>query len=226
MTETPDRPGEHGHHGDDRTTGNSSAPEASVPSSPAPPHQSPPASEPPAAAAPDTAAPETAEMAAAVVDPPTASEAPEPAITQPRWLAREEPPAHGKSRRDRALFDLLPVGVLIYRLDRLLYANRVFLDRMGFASLQALEEAGGLDALYVEPGVSSAPSTSESGTPVTISASQDASGHAASVATDARLFTISWDDESALALICSNAAVAESPPAAIPRRGSRIVSLA
>ena len=64
--------------------------------------------------------------------------------------------------------------MLIYRLDRLLYANRVFLERMGFASLQALEEAGGLDALYVEPGVSSAPSTSDTGTPVTISASQDA----------------------------------------------------
>ena len=81
---------------------------------------------------------------------------------------------------------------------------------MGFASLQALEEAGGLDALYVEPGVSSAPSTSDTGTPVTISASQDAPGRAP---TDARLFTISWDDESALALICSNSAAAEAPAA-------------
>ena len=47
----------------------------------------------------------------------------------------------------------MPVGVLIYRLDRLLYANAAFLARMGYASLHALEEAGGLDALYVEPGV-------------------------------------------------------------------------
>ena len=158
----------------------------------------------------EPAAPETAETAAAVVDPPPTSEAPEPAIAQPRWLAREETPARGESRRDRALFDLLPVGVLIYRLDRLLYANRAFLERIGFASLQALEEAGGLDALYVEPGVSSAPSTSDTGTPVTISASQNAPGHAP---TDARLFTISWDDESALALICSNSAAAEAPAA-------------
>ena len=37
-------------------------------------------------------------------------------------------------------------------------------------SLHALEDAGGLDALYVEPGVSSASSTSDTGTPVTISA--------------------------------------------------------
>ncbi|HEY3793519.1 MAG TPA: PAS domain-containing protein, partial [Bradyrhizobium sp.] len=151
----------------------------------------------------ELAAPETAETAAAVVDPPVMPEAPEPTVAQPRWLAREETPARGESRHDRTLFDLLPVGVLIYRLDRLLYANRVFLERMGFASLQALEEAGGLDALYVEPGVSSAPSTSGTGTPVTISASQHAPGHAA---TDARLFTISWDDESALALICSDPA--------------------
>ena len=63
-------------------------------------------------------------------------------------------------------------GILIYRLDRLLYANPAFLARMGYASLHALEEAGGLDALYVEPGVSIASSTSEAGTPVTISASQ------------------------------------------------------
>ena len=46
--------------------------------------------------------------------------------------------------------------MLIYRLDRLLYANRPFLEQMGYESLHALEEAGGLDALYVEPGVSSA----------------------------------------------------------------------
>jgi PAS domain S-box-containing protein len=168
----------------------------------------------------EPAAPETAETAAGVVEPPVMSEAPEPAIEQPRWLAREETPARGESRRDRTLFDLLPIGVLIYRLDRLLYANRVFLERMGFASLQALEQAGGLDALYVEPGVSSAPSTSDTGTPVTISASQHTPGHAA---TDARLFTISWDGESALALICSDsaanptkAATAEAATAASP----------
>ena len=166
----------------------------------------------------EPAAPVTAETAALVVDPPPRAEASEPAITPPRWLGREEIPARGESRRDRALFDLLPVGVLIYRLDRLLYANRVFLERMGFASLQALEEAGGLDALYVEPGVSSAPSTSDTGTPVTISASQDAPSHAA---TDARLFTISWDDESALALICSNPAATE-PPAAVAASPSAV----
>jgi len=154
-----------------------------------------------------------------------------PASEHPDWLTPPEPPARGEAQRDRALLDLLPTGILIYRLDRLVYANPAFLKRIGYASLYALEEAGGLDALYVEPGVSSASSTSEAGTPMTISASQgnenkQATGAEASSTTDARLFTISWDGDPALALICSSAsaapamaAVAEArpttPPAAV-----------
>jgi PAS domain S-box-containing protein len=140
----------------------------------------------------------------------------------PEWLAPPEPPARGESGRDRALLDLLPTGILIYRLDRLLYANPVFLQRIGYGSLHALERDGGLDALYVEPGVSSASSTSETGTPVTISANQEFSGQFSGQASaqssgrtsaiEARLFTISWDGDSALALMFSpNQPV--SPPA-------------
>ncbi|OKO68074.1 histidine kinase dimerization/phospho-acceptor domain-containing protein, partial [Bradyrhizobium sp. NAS96.2] len=112
-----------------------------------------------------------------------------------------EPAPRAVSRRDRALLDLLPVGILIYRLDRLLYANHAFLTRMGYDSLHALEAAGGLDALYVEPGVSQASSSSGTGTPVTISANQN--GQAEQVSAEARLHTITWDDDSALALIFS-----------------------
>jgi PAS domain S-box-containing protein len=131
---------------------------------------------------------------------------------QPGWLLEAAPPARGDSVRDRALLDLLPVGVLIYRLDRLAYANSAFLKRMGYASLHALEEAGGLDALYVEAGVSGASSTSDSGTPVTISVPQ-ADG-APDTAIDARLYTISWDGDPALALIFSGAAGEEASAAA------------
>ena len=128
-------------------------------------------------------------------------DAPEPPRDQPEWLAAPEAPARGEARRDKALFDLLPVGVLIYRLDRLLYANRPFLEQMGYDSLHALEDAGGLDALYVEPGISSASSTSDSGRPVTISGTEASSEGAPAI--DARLYTISWDGDSALALIFS-----------------------
>ncbi|HLZ02812.1 MAG TPA: PAS domain-containing protein [Bradyrhizobium sp.] len=142
---------------------------------------------------------------------PALSEPPREQPPTPEWLAPPEPPARGEMKRDRRLLDLLPTGVLIYRLDRLLYANPAFLQRMGYDSLHALEQAGGVDALYVEAGVSQASSTSEAGTPVTIAANEDAP------ATHGRLFTVSWDDESALALMFSpTQGVPEPTPPALP----------
>jgi PAS domain S-box-containing protein len=130
-----------------------------------------------------------------------APESAENNVEAPSWLAHPEPPPRGASGRDRMLLDLLPDGVLIYRLDRLLYANRAFLERIGYPSLHALEQAGGLDALYVEPGVSNAASTSDTGTPVTISVEETSAGSEPESAIEARLHAISWDDESAHALI-------------------------
>lgn len=153
-------------------------------------------------------------IASAAAEPPAdeitqEAPAPEPVISEPEappaaaeWLSEPAPPAHGHSTRDRALLDLVPTGMLIYRLDRLLYANPAFLSRMGYANLTALEDAGGLDALYVEPGVSAASSTSQAGTPVTISAAI-ANGAQPMVTTEAHLHTIDWDGASAHALICA-----------------------
>ena len=154
--------------------------------------------------------PATSDTPETVVAQPIAPQAPETS-EKPGWLAHPEPPARGEARRDKMLLDLLPVGVLIYRLDRLLYANPAFLERMGYPSVHALEAAGGLDSLYVEPGVSSASSTSDTGTPVTISAA-----HAPSETpgADARLYTISWDDDSALALIFAGAGTTPTEVAA------------
>lgn len=153
-------------------------------------------------------------IASAAAEPPAeeiTQEAPTPESETPpaaaEWLSEPAPPAQGHSTRDRALLDLVPTGMLIYRLDRLLYANPAFLTRMGYASLGALEDAGGLDALYVEPGVSAASSTSQAGTPVTISAAI-ANGEQPLVTTEAHLHTIDWDGASAHALICA------LPPAA------------
>ncbi|WP_027551818.1 PAS domain-containing protein [Bradyrhizobium sp. Cp5.3] len=151
----------------------------------------------------------------------TAAEPP-PEAEPPRlpagWLTEPEPPARGDSARDRTLLDLLPSGVLIYRLDRLLYANPAFLARIGYADLSALENAGGLDALYIEVGVSAASSTSQAGTPVTISASV-ADGDEPLAATEAHLHTIAWDGDTAHALICAlpqAAPVAAAPAVAEP----------
>ena len=133
---------------------------------------------------------------------------------QPEWLSPAEPPAQGEMQRDKLLFDLLPVGVLIYRLDRLLYANRAFLDRIGYPSLQALEAADGLDALFVEPVGPQGSSTPDAGAAaVTIAATLATAGHDPLPPTEARLFTISWDGEAALALICSNSRLEQTAPA-------------
>ncbi|MBY9045586.1 PAS domain-containing protein, partial [Pseudomonas fluorescens] len=85
-------------------------------------------------------------IAAVTVEPPAAETTPEPLPPEPEpphapaeWLTEPAPPAHGHSARDRALLDLVPTGMLIYRLDRLLYANPAFLARMGYASINALE---------------------------------------------------------------------------------------
>ncbi len=49
------------------------------------------------------------------------------------------------------ILDKLPIGILIYRLNELIYANRAFLEWTGYGSLQALQAAGGLDSLFIEP---------------------------------------------------------------------------
>ncbi|UWU72900.1 PAS domain S-box protein [Bradyrhizobium sp. NC92] len=151
------------------------------------------------------------------------AEAPVPEPEAPQaaaeWLTEPAPPPRGASARDRTLLDLLPTGILIYRLDRLLYANPAFLARMGYDSLTALEHAGGLDALYVEPGVSAASSTSQGGTPVTISAAV-ANGDAPLPTTEAHLHTIDWDGDGAHALIC---ALPEAAPIAAPAVAETVV---
>jgi len=144
---------------------------------------------------------EASAVAEALAGSRASSESGEHHVETPNWLAHPEPPARSESRRDRMLLDLLPDGVLIYRLDRLLYANQAFLERVGYPSLHALEQAGGLDALYVEPGVSNAASTSDTGTPVTISVTETSTDKAQESAIEAHLHAISWDGESAHALI-------------------------
>ena len=158
-------------------------------------------------------APAMTEQPATAIEPLAVPETPDLG-EQAGWLIEPEPAPRGQARRDRTLLDLLPIGVLIYRLDRLVYANAAFLQRMGYANLHALEDAGGLDALYVEPGVSNASSTSDTGTPVRISAPDATSEHTPSPAIDARLYTISWNDEQALALIFSGTATESADIAA------------
>jgi PAS domain S-box-containing protein len=47
-----------------------------------------------------------------------------------------------------AMFSKLPLAVLVYANERLLFANDMFLDLAGYPSLAAIGAAGGLDALF------------------------------------------------------------------------------
>ena len=136
---------------------------------------------------------------------------------QPAWLAAAAAPPRGDSARDRMLLDLMPSGILIYRLDRLLYANHAFLAATGFDHLHALQEAGGLDALYVEPGSHGASSASSEGMPLKIT---PPTGDATPA--DARLYSILWDGDSAHALLLQGPHVPAAAAAAAPPRPSAV----
>ena len=99
----------------------------------------------------------------------------------------------------RPILDRLPVGVLVYRLDKLIYANRAFLDWTGYGALDALEEAGGLDALFVEP-TEEEQAQNNGAKSLTI-----ATNKGDQVPVKARLFTSPWNGESALVLMLTGA---------------------
>lgn len=118
---------------------------------------------------------------------------------------------HGESARDKQLLDLMPSGVLIYRLERLLYVNRAFLTQVGFDDRDALNAAGGLDALYIDPADAVANSIHDAGAAVTI-----ATQNTWLAPVEAHLSTINWDGEPALALILTDTTrTSTATPAAV-----------
>lgn len=124
--------------------------------------------------------------------------------TPPEPVAPEPP--------NTSLYDQLPLGVLVYRTDRLLYANPAFLAATSYTTLAALNKDGGLGALYVGPGgVDTDTDADSDGTPIKVSTLPMGARHAL----DARLHTIAWEGESALALILSPKA--EVPQNATPQ---------
>jgi len=106
------------------------------------------------------------------------------------------------------LLDRIPLGVLIYRYDSLLYANRHFFELSGYQNLDALAAAGGLGALLVEPGALAQRSGMQ-----TLSIATRG-GDRRPVA--GRLFTVPWGGASALALILSNGEAEERRRATSP----------
>jgi PAS domain S-box-containing protein len=133
----------------------------------------------------------------------------EAATMQP--LHRDTAPTRLPPQRElaeQAVLDRIPVGVLVYRHDSLLYANRAFLEWTGYDSLTALAEAGGLDSLFVDPAANPAVDAA-AGTPLSI-----ATHRGGRLPVEGRLFTVPWHGESALALIVANGQIEDKYKAA------------
>ncbi len=127
----------------------------------------------------------------------------EPEPTPPP-TPRPAPPARDAVQRaiesEWPILDKLPTGILIYRLNELIYANRAFLEWTGYGSLQALQAAGGLDSLFIEP--SKGPNgNGKNGKSLTISTP---SGKHLPV--QGRLLSTQWDGDSALVLMLNTQA--------------------
>jgi PAS domain S-box-containing protein len=132
------------------------------------------------------------------VEEPAPASAEKPAerrTAQPREPRPQRTVAPALAADQRPILDRLPVGVLVYRLDKLIYANRAFLDWTGYDQLHALEEAGGLDALFVEPNNTDV-GENNGAQSLTIATNQGDQ-----VPVEARLFSSPWEGESALVLM-------------------------
>ncbi|HET7849091.1 MAG TPA: PAS domain-containing sensor histidine kinase [Pseudolabrys sp.] len=112
-------------------------------------------------------------------------------------LSPKPPRTDGKTapstQESRPILDRLPIGILIYRLNNLIYANRAFLDWTGYLTLDALTEAGGLDSLFIEPA---GDADDDGANTLTISTQ---AGEQLPV--EGKLFAVTWNGENALALM-------------------------
>jgi len=152
----------------------------------------------------DTAAPDLPEAAATDAAP--LQPASEPQIAKPP----AEPPAVTVGTDQRPILDRLPLGVLVYRLDRLLYANRAFLDWTGYESIYELTDAGGLDALFIEPGADMLGQNGAKALSITTSRGNQ-------LPIEARLFSTPWDGETALVLMLTGAKAEERAPSDVEK---------
>jgi signal transduction histidine kinase len=123
------------------------------------------------------------------------------------WMFDEARPVLAAD--DHPLLNRLPVGILVYRHEALLFANRAFLAWTGYPDLHALTMAGGLDALFLDAGVGALADSGEGGRRLAI-ATRDGDR----VPVEGRLFAIDWDGESAFAVMLFKTAAHEQVRAA------------
>jgi signal transduction histidine kinase len=110
-----------------------------------------------------------------------------------------------------AFLDRIPLGILVYRHDGLVYANRQFLDLSGYSDVAAIEAAGGLNRLFAEPDASAAFADGAGAQALAIITR---SGERLPV--EGRMVTVPWNAAPAMALILTKnqSEAAASEPAA------------
>jgi PAS domain S-box-containing protein len=128
----------------------------------------------------------------------TSEPASEPANQPPRVAAVAPPTTTRDAQIERPILDRLPIGVLVYRLNDLLYANRAFLEWTEHPSLESLIAAGGLDSLFIETNAPPAGTAQarENARTLTI-----ATPNGKRMPVEGRLFPAQWGGESALVLM-------------------------
>jgi PAS domain S-box-containing protein len=84
--------------------------------------------------------------------PPAAGERPEAQRPAPEAAPRPAEERPLSAPLERAALDRLPVAVLLSRGGSVLFGNRALLDWTGYETLDALVAAGGLEALFADPG--------------------------------------------------------------------------
>jgi signal transduction histidine kinase len=108
-------------------------------------------------------------------------------------------------RHAPALFDRLPIGVLVARGAKMLYVNRTLLDYLDYPDREAFEADGGLDRMFCDPAFTSCVADEDLGA-IGIS-----SRFGEEIGFDAQLQTTDWDEEGPAALITLQRAQAPVP---------------
>ena len=137
-----------------------------------------------------------------LVDTVPAPEAPRPVETAAADAAESTGLRRVLAEGERPVLDRLPLGLLAFRGDRLLYANRALLDWTGHEDLAALEAAGGLSGLF-----DTAPAAGGGDVPLTIVGAEGAP-----IRVEARLMSSPWEGGPAMLYVLHRS----TAPAATP----------
>jgi signal transduction histidine kinase len=134
---------------------------------------------------------------------------PRPPEPIPSAYAAAAPFSPAAGDGERAVLERIPVAVLVYRGNRLLYANRALLDWTGYENVEAVVAAGGIERLFAERAGSELPDSGETAARLAVRTRR---GEALPV--EGRLFSVAWAGETALLLVLTHASEGERLEAA------------